>query len=647
MQYNYDFEVAALLVMIIVLLHFLFTRQFATEKVSSFFALLLACAGESALNIISSVGLANAEIVPIFWNKLFAFAFFALEGLSSYLIFRYITVPCDARIRDKRWLQIAGKLPFLLFEATLCLTPFIGFFYYFEGNKYRQGFGAAFGYYYIIYYILLSLFVFLWNWKKVDRRTKGILLIYSVTAILAVCIQFMAREMLLTGSGNAIILLIMYLSLQNPGEMIDPVTRVGNEQAFQVQLKGYLDRGVKVWSVTLSMQRLHRINRLLGVENSNLVLEEVGAFLRHVVGERKVFRNTPETFSVLLLDEQEKDMLLTAIHERFQEEWNVQENHIVVNTAVIVQQYPRDFGSMEEYVEMQDFMLEQARKAEHLSVLDAADRTADDYRRRERVEEALERALQEHKIGVHYQPIYSLKEKRIVSLEALARLYDEELGYIPPDEFIELAEKNGSIIALGEQVLEESCRFLAKHVLSNESLGIGSIQVNVSVAQCFRLNLEETVLPIMEKYHIPPAMITLELTEGIAVQMPELMLRHMEELGKCGVGFAMDDYGSGNSNCSYLIRFPFAEVKIDKEIVWAYFKSETAKIVLENEVRTIRQLGRQIVAEGIESKEQSDAMEQLGVEYIQGYYYGKPMPESECLRYIRKFNQTTVEYGRA
>ena len=81
--------------------------------------------------------------------------------------------------------------------------------------------------------------------------------------------------------------------------------------------------------------------------------------------------------------------------------------------------------------------------------------------------------------------------------------------------------------------------------------------------------------------------------------------------------------------------------------MWAYFKSETAKIVLENEVRTIRQLGRQIVAEGIESKEQSDAMEQLGVEYIQGYYYGKPMPESECLRYIRKFNQTTVEYGKA
>ena len=192
-------------------------------------------------------------------------------------------------------------------------------------------------------------------------------------------------------------------------------------------------------------------------------------------------------------------------------------------------------------------------------------------------------------------------------------------------------------------MLEESCRFLAKHVLSNESLGITSIQVNVSVAQCFRLNLEETVLPVMEKYHIPYSMIVLELTEGIAVQMPELMLKHMENLGTHGIEFAMDDYGSGNSNCSYLIRFPFAEVKIDKEMVWDYFKSDTAKIVLENEIRTIQMLGRRIVAEGIETKEQSDAMDALGVDCIQGYYYGKPMPETECLRYIRNFSAESVE----
>lgn len=643
MQYNYDFEIAALTVMGAVLLHFLFTRQFATRKVRCFLALLLTCIVESAFNIISCAGLANAELVPQFWNELFVFAFFALEGLSSYFMYRYIRALCGMENGEHRWQRAVAFFPFVLFEIALLTTPVTGFFYYFKDNVYYQGYGADLGYYYIIYCFILSIVAFLQSWKRVDKRTKWLLVIYCITAVYAIYTQFHIRGILLTGVGNTMIILIMYLCLQNPGEMLDPVTRVGNEQAFRVQLKGYIDRKMPVWIVTLSIQRLHRIERMLGIEMANQVLEEIAAFLDPLQKRGNVFRNTQESFCILTLSEEEKDQIVEKIKMRFAGEWNCAESPLVVNAAIVVQQYPRDFESMEDYSEMQDYMLEQARKAKHLTVMDAVEQTIEDYRRREKVETALERALQEHKIEVFYQPIYSLKDKRIVSLEALARLHDDELGYIPPDEFIELAEKNGSILMLGEQVLEESCRFLAKHVLSNESLGITSIQVNVSVAQCFRLNLEETVLPVMEKYHIPYSMIVLELTEGIAVQMPELMLKHMENLGKHGIEFAMDDYGSGNSNCSYLIRFPFAEVKIDKEMVWDYFKSDTAKIVLENEIRTIQMLGRKIVAEGIETKEQSDAMEALGVDCIQGYYYGKPMPETECLRYIRNFSAESVE----
>ena len=113
------------------------------------------------------------------------------------------------------------------------------------------------------------------------------------------------------------------------------------------------------------------------------------------------------------------------------------------------------------------------------------------YYRQNQIEMILERALRERSIQVYYQPIYSLKEKRIVSLEALARLFDGELGYIPPAEFIPIAEKNGDIIRIGEIVLEECCKFLSKHVLSNMSLGIRSIQINISVAQCMQQNLKE------------------------------------------------------------------------------------------------------------------------------------------------------------
>ena len=103
---------------------------------------------------------------------------------------------------------------------------------------------------------------------------------------------------------------------------------------------------------------------------------------------------------------------------------------------------------------------------------------------------------------------------------------------------------------------------------------------------------------------------------------------------------------SGNANCSYLIQFPFKEIKIDKEIVWASFRNPTAKMVLENEIRIIHGLGLPLVVEGIEEKEQSDVMERLGVEYIQGYYYGKPMPAAECLRHIRQCNVMPENYAK-
>ena len=124
------------------------------------------------------------------------------------------------------------------------------------------------------------------------------------------------------------------------------------------------------------------------------------------------------------------------------------------------------------------------------------------------------------------------------------------------------------------------------------------------------------------------------------------MEHHMKELGDAGISFAMDDYGTGNANCSYLMRFPFREVKLDRDMTLAYFNNETARIVIGNEIRTMQKLGIPMVVEGVEKLEQSEEMERLGVEYIQGYYYGKPLPEMECLRYIRNFNSAPEDYGR-
>lgn len=646
MQFNYDFEIAALFIMMIVLLHFVFIRHFPSERTNIFRVLLFTCIFESCFNIASSVGLANAARVPQVVNEGLAFAFFALEGLSSYLIFRYFMAAGQIEKKYRKAAWIIGSIPFIVFEIFVILTPFIGFFYYFEDGTYHQGFGSAFGYWYVACYFMLSIaFVFL-RQKVISTRIKVIAVSYTIIAVSVIIIQHRFSSVLLTSTANAAVLVMTYLAMQNPNELLDPITGIGNGHALRQLLKTRINKNIETSVITIEIRKMSHINSVFGIENGNAVMLEVSKYLYNLCGKYHVFHDSGTFFSVLVDEREQREMIEKAICERFEKDWEVQQNHIVLDMDMVVQNYPGDFESVPEYLGMRNFLLEEAAVSGNQAVIEADDVFVEKYQRRTKVEMAVARAIREKAFEVYYQPIYSLKEKRIVSLEALVRLKDEHIGFIPPDEFIPLAERDGSIIHIGSIVLEECCKFLSKHVLSNQSLGIRNIHVNISVAQCLRQSLTDLIAPVLDKYHIPPSMITLELTERTAISTPEQMKKHMRELGKMGVTFAMDDYGTGNSNCSYLIQFPFQEVKIDKEMAWAYFENKTARIVLENEIQTIKNLGIPIVVEGIENRDQSDQMESLGVDYIQGYYYGRPLPEIDCLRYIRSFNSVPEEYGR-
>ena len=639
MQYNYDFEIASLLIMTIILLHFVFVRQFPGEKTRVFGWLLFVCEAECLMNILSCVGLANAALVPQRLNEVLAFAFFVLEGASSYLVYRYFMAACAIRGRERTVFAAAGIIPFAAFLVLVVVTPVTGFFYYFSDGSYYQGVGADYGYAYIVIFFLLDLLIVVRQHKYTTLRTKVIVCAYTAVAAAMIGLQYRYREILCTSVSNTVVLIMLYLQIQNPVVFLDTTTGIGNGTAFESQLEDRLRRKGEGYVLTIHLSKFYHIHTILGTENSNELLREIGEYLYDLCGKFHVFHTAGDAFTVFADTKEQCERLKCEIQKRFESDWVVQENRIALDMETVVQHYPTDFKAMAEYYGMREFLLENAGKSGAQVIVEADADMIAQYRRRRKVEIAVARAIREKGFLVYYQPVYSLQERQIVSLEALVRLKDPELGFIPPEEFIPLAERDGNIIHIGEQVLEQCCRFLSKHVLSNGSLGIRTIHVNISMVQCLRQNLTETIRPVLENYHIPPSMLTLEVTERTAIGAPERMLWHMHELGKMGVSFALDDYGSGNANCSYLIRFPFQEIKIDKEIVWASFHDKAARIVLENEIHTIKQLGIPLIIEGIEEREQSEAMEQLGVECIQGYYYGRPLPEQECLRYIRTFQE--------
>lgn len=177
------------------------------------------------------------------------------------------------------------------------------------------------------------------------------------------------------------------------------------------------------------------------------------------------------------------------------------------------------------------------------------------------IDSIIENAITHKLFKVYYQPIYSIKDKHFNSAEALIRLFDDKYGFISPELFIPAAERSGAIHRIGAFVLDEVCRFISSEDF--KKLGIDYIEVNLSVAQCMRNDLSEEILDIMKRHNVSSESINLEITETAASYSQENLVENMNELSASGIGFSLDDYGTGYSNMDRVSSMQFDIIKLD------------------------------------------------------------------------------------
>lgn len=259
------------------------------------------------------------------------------------------------------------------------------------------------------------------------------------------------------------------------------------------------------------------------------------------------------------------------------------------------------------------------------------------YRERYMVETQISDALEEDRVEVFYQPIYSNKEKRFTSAEALIRIRKKDGSLLAPGIFIPVAEKSGQIVELGDRVFEKVCQFLER--LKDIDLGIHYVEVNLSVVQCEMENLAERLIAIIEKYGVDPSMINLEITETASIHTRTVLENNMKKLIDYGFTFSLDDFGKGESNLMYMVQMPVSIVKLDYDMSKAFFNSEKAKHVVRAVINMAHKMNMKLVAEGIETKYELENIRKEGIDYIQGFYYAKPLPAKEFLKFIQDNNK--------
>jgi EAL domain-containing protein (putative c-di-GMP-specific phosphodiesterase class I) len=245
-------------------------------------------------------------------------------------------------------------------------------------------------------------------------------------------------------------------------------------------------------------------------------------------------------------------------------------------------------------------------------------------------------AMKQDRVVVFFQPIWSVKDKKFVSAEALVRIRKNDGTIIPPGVFIPVAEETGHILELGHIVFEKVCKFIRDK--EPKKLGIEYIEVNLSVKQCEQRELSNLYQGIIQKFGVDPKYINLEITESSSIEIRQNVLDNMNELIRFGIEFSLDDFGNGQSNLDYIIDMPVAIVKFDRQMTQSYFTNERARLVMQSIVKMVHEMKLRIVAEGVEHKEELEELERIGVEYIQGFYFSKPIPEAEFLQFIKKHN---------
>lgn len=465
-----------------------------------------------------------------------------------------------------------------------------------------------------------------------DRQRKTVL-IWMFMWIMAASVQILYNQLLIVSFGCALGITVVFFQFENPELNLDWTTGLFNyvaytrygEQLYSGNKKFYVIAVMFENTTWESSQDSHGITGAQKMLDTFLEIPDASVF--------KIMENM-----VLLFFSKEKNAKSTWNNIKM---WTEKEGADISQgrPSFYFLEDPRCVSSHRELLELlqyvwfkqTDVMRERFHTVDKRNVFQMfAERSM-----KQRIIDALE----EDRILVYYQPIYSVREQRFTSAEALVRIIDQDGNLIQPGAFINVAESSGMIIEVGKRVFEKVCSFFKQYNL--EKYGIHYVEINLSVVQCADEKLADSFIKIMNDYKINPSYINLEITESASVHAKQNLILNMEKMIDCGIHFSLDDFGTGHSNLNYIVDMPVKIVKFDREMIQAYFTSEKAKYVMDAAMRMIHGMGLKIVAEGIETEEQYKMMEDIKIDYVQGYYFSKPVPGQDFLDFLIQKNELT------
>lgn len=413
----------------------------------------------------------------------------------------------------------------------------------------------------------------------------------------------------------------------------DKLTGIYSREGFYSHVRGLLlqNPGGKFILIRFDIDRFKAFNDTFGTEAGDRLLCGIGELLLAYANDGMVFgRIESDHFAVVLSEDQYEALSIDAVFRRWLTDYPT-EFRLSSSAGIFRISDPGLEVSL-----MCDRALMALRTVKN-SYTDKAAYYSDDMRREILEEQVLtgemDAALADGQFVVYFQPQVNYENGQLIGAEALVRWNHPSRGLIPPGKFIPLFEKNGFISKLDEFVWDKSCAYMRRWFDRRGKLLPVSVSVNISRVDIYNKDLCENLLALVDKYGLPPSSLRLEITEGVYMEDSALLSRVVNQLQDAGFTVEMDDFGSGYSSLNMLKDVPVDMLKLDMRFLSSSSDESRSGNILSSVIRMAHWLRLPIITEGVETREQADYLKNLGACYMQGYFFGRPMP-AEAFEYI-------------
>lgn len=631
-MWNYSYIIPSIIILLIFLGYF-FLQPRLPIRMNRFFVFLLAVEmatlGADYISTRADETFMDHSIAMLYVLNMLFFVFFILR---IYLFARFTIDRIDDECGVSSWMLRLAPLVCAAVELVVLSSPMTHAVFYIDAGGYHSGPMYDILHFCLLFYVGLSLVLILMKASKMSRKIVAPLVIYQCFLLAGTVVRFLLPHILIMDTFCLMAIIVIFLSFGNPERFLADDGNAFNQEAFRVLLQEW-DGNKKYGILCFEIHDFNEHRGICGSKAMDQIVIQIDQYIGNMYPWAHLFSLGKGRFAIVGSERIDAGEMRDQIARRFEEPWtgDLHSHSLDVSFVKVgpeIWDYPADRSISILLIALENAEEETGfADANHGKSFEAVHMIDDQLQARE----ALEMALAEDSVEIFLQPLIESSTGRVIAAEALARIRDKDKQLISPNIFIPLAERDGQIGLLGEQVFRKVCRLIRDCDL--RSADMEWINVNLSPHQFAEGNMARRFADIIAEYGVSADQIHLEITEQTLVDYP-LLQGQIEMLQQVGFSFVLDDYGSGYSNLIRIRQYPFNSLKLDMEVVWDYCRDPFP--ILPAFIQSLKQMGMTITAEGIEDAAMAQTLTGIGCDYLQGFHYNKPIPAEEFVETFLK-----------